>query len=57
MKTTVWEKKIVTIFIGGDPAKSQAPEITVEIENPQVQFDTDKNVIIITETKSGGKGV
>jgi hypothetical protein len=51
MKTTVWAKKKVTVYIGGDPAKNQAPEITIEMENPQFQFDTDKNTIIIFETR------
>lgn len=51
MKTTIWRKTKVTVYIGGDPAKNQAPEITLELENPQIQMDTDKNTIIIFETK------
>ncbi len=51
MKTTIWEKKKIIVYIGGDPAKNQAPEITIEMENPQIQFDSDKNIMIITETK------
>lgn len=51
MKTTVWEKKKVTIYIGGDPTKNQAPVFTIEVESPQFQFDTDKNTVIIFETK------
>ena len=53
MKTTVWkkDKSKVTVYIGGDPAKNQAPEITIEMDNPQFQFDTDKGVIIVFETK------
>jgi len=51
MKTTVWQKKKIVIYIGGDPAKNQPPEITVELESPQVQFDSDKNIIIIAETR------
>lgn len=51
MKTTVWEKKRITIYIGGDPAKNQPPEITIELDSPQVQFDTDKNIMHIIETK------
>lgn len=51
METTVWQKKRVTIYLGGDPAKNQAPEITITLENPQIQFDSTKNVIVILETK------
>lgn len=53
MKTTVWKKDKgkVTVYIGGNPAKNQAPEITLEMDNPQFQFDTDKNIIIIFETR------
>ena len=52
MKATVWEKaKKVIIYMGGDPAKNQAPVFTIELDNPQFQFDTEKNVVIIFETK------
>jgi hypothetical protein len=51
MKTTVWQRKKVTMFIGGDPAKNETPTITLELDNPQIQFDSDKNVIIIFESK------
>lgn len=51
MKTTVWQKKKIVIYIGGDPSKGQAPEVTVELDNPQVRFDTDSDTIIIAETK------
>jgi hypothetical protein len=50
-KTTIWEKKKITIFIGGDPAKNQPPYITIEMDNPQFQFDQDKNVVYIIETR------
>jgi hypothetical protein len=51
MKTTVWQKKKVVIYIGGNPASGQVPEITIELDNPQIQFDSDNNSMIITETK------
>jgi len=51
MKYTIWQKKEVVIYIGGDPAKGVPPEITVEIEQPQFQFDSDKSVVIIMESK------
>lgn len=51
MKTIIWQKKKMTIYIGGDPAKNQAPEFTIEIESPQIQMDSDKNIIIISETR------
>jgi len=51
MKTTIWRKGKITVYIGGDPVKNQAPEITLELESPQIQMDTDKNIIIIFETK------
>lgn len=50
MKTTVWKKDKVVIYIGGDPTKGQVPDITLELNNPQIQLDTEKNHIIIVET-------
>ena len=51
MKTTVWQKKKVVIYVGGDPSKGQVPDLTIEIDNPQIQLDSNNNIIIITETK------
>ncbi|MFZ4436815.1 MAG: hypothetical protein ACOYOS_00145 [Syntrophales bacterium] len=51
MKATVWQKKKTTMFIGGDPAKGQVPEITLELENPQILFDSDSGTITVVETK------
>jgi hypothetical protein len=51
MKTTIWQKKKITIFIGGDPAKGQVPEITLELDNPQLLFDSETASMIIVETK------
>jgi hypothetical protein len=51
MKTTIWLKKPMVIYMGGDPTKNQTPEFTIEIQNPQIQLDTDKNTVVIIETK------
>ena len=51
MKITVWIKKRMVIYAGGDPNKGQAPEITIEIENPQILVDSTTGQIIILETK------
>ena len=51
MKVNVWEKKKITVYIGGDPEKNQPPVITLELESPQIQFDADKNTMLITETR------
>ena len=52
MKSTIWKNKgKVTVYIGGDPAKGVIPEITVEMDKPQIQIDSETNVIIIQETK------
>ncbi len=51
MKVTVWEKKNVVIYIGGDPEKNIPPVITLEMVDPQIAWDTNKNVMIIKETK------
>ncbi len=50
MKTTVWIKKKMVIFAGGDPNKGQHPELTVEVNNPQILVDTEKGQIVILET-------
>ena len=51
MKVTIWRNMNIVVYIGGDPEKGKAPEITLELEKPQIQMDTNKNTIIITETK------
>ena len=51
MKMTVWQKKAVVVYIGGDPDKDKAPEVTIELEQPQFQFDSDNNIVRIVETK------
>lgn len=51
MKTTVWEKRRAVIYIGGDPDKNEPPEITIEINEPQISFDSYENKIVIKEKK------
>jgi len=51
MKVNIWQKRQVTIYVGGDPEKGLPPEITIELKEPQISFDTDKYVITIVETK------
>jgi hypothetical protein len=51
MKVNIWQKKKVVIYMGGDPEKNEAPVITLELEHPQIKFDTDKNTVLIFETK------
>lgn len=51
MKTTVWIKRKIVIFIGGDPVKGQAPELTLDMNNPQILVDHDTGKITIIETK------
>lgn len=51
LKITLWQKKKGVMYIGGDPSKNEPPIITVELESPQIQLDTDKNIIIVIETK------
>jgi hypothetical protein len=51
MKATIWQKKRIIIYIGGDPEKNEAPTITLELDNPQIRFDTDKNIVYVVETK------
>jgi len=49
---TIWLKQPkVTIFIGGDPLKGQAPILTATIDNPQILVDREKNTITIVESK------
>lgn len=51
MKVNVFQKRNVIVYIGGDPEKNQPPEITLELINPQIKWDADKNVVVITETR------
>ena len=51
MKANVWLKKKIVIYIGGNPEKGENPVITLEMDNMQAQFDTDKNAVIIFESK------
>jgi hypothetical protein len=51
MKANIWQKKKVIIYIGGDPDKNEHPVFTLELDSPQIKFDTDKNLVIITETR------
>lgn len=52
MKANIWmAKKKVTLYIGGDPLKNEPPLFTIEIDNPQIAFDSDKYTVQITETK------
>jgi hypothetical protein len=48
---TVWLKQqAVTLYIGGDPSKGQAPVITVVVQKPQILIDPEKNTVTIIET-------
>ena len=51
MKITLWQNRPVVIYVGGDPEKSKAPELTIEMDSPQIKVDTDKPIIVIEETK------
>ncbi len=52
MKLTVWLKgERVTVFMGGDPEKNQAPVVTAELKDPQFLIEPDKHLVIIKETK------
>lgn len=51
MKTNAWLNRKITVYIGGDPGKNQAPEFTIEMEKPQFLFDSDKGTVVIFETK------
>ena len=42
---------MVTLYVGGDPSKGQAPTVTTVVEKPQVLFDYKNNTITIVETK------
>lgn len=49
---TIWLKQSsVTLYIGGDVSKGQAPMITATVEKPQILIDPEKNTITIKETK------
>jgi len=49
MKTTIWLRRKMTIFAGGDPNKGEAPELTIELNHPQIMVDPEKGIIIIKE--------
>lgn len=51
MKITIWEKRNMVIYVGGDPERNVPPEITIEIKEPQIRIDSDKNIIQIDEAK------
>jgi hypothetical protein len=51
MKTTIWVKRNVTVFIGGDAEKNIPPLITLEMKDPQIIFDEHDGKIKIVETK------
>jgi hypothetical protein len=51
MKTTVWVKRNVVIYIGGDSEKNIPPLITLELKDPQIIFDEHDGKIKIIETK------
>jgi hypothetical protein len=51
MKTTVWIKRNVVIFIGGDEEKNVPPLLTIEMVAPQIIFDEHDGKIKIIETK------
>jgi len=52
MKLNIWLKSDkVTLYIGGDPEKNQAPVVTAELQNPQILIEPDKYLIKIVETK------
>jgi len=49
---TVWLKQPdVTLFIGGDPEKGEAPVITGKLDNPQILLDLQRKTITIIATK------
>lgn len=49
---TIWLKKSdVTLYVGGDPTKGEAPVITATLVNPQIVVDPEKKTITIVETK------
>jgi len=51
MQSNIWIKQATTIYIGGDPAKGKAPQVTITLNNPQVLVDHEKNTITIIESK------
>jgi len=51
MEANIWQKKKIIIYIGGDPEKKEAPVLTLELDSPQIKFDTNKNTVFIIETK------
>jgi len=51
MQVSIWQKKKVTVFIGGDPEKGESPVITLEMDNPQIKFDANKNTMVVFESK------
>jgi len=49
---TIWLKQPdVTLFIGGDPEKGEAPVITGKLDNPQILLDLQRKTITIIATK------
>lgn len=53
MQANIWLKKKITLFIGGDPAKGQAPVMTIELGDPQILVDPEKGTLVILETSQG----
>ena len=51
MKITFWKRGTVTIYVGGDPVKNTSPDLTIEMQDPQILVDQDKQTIQIVETK------
>ena len=51
MQLNIMMKDGAVLFIGGDPAKGQAPLITAQVGKPQILIDQEKNTIVIIETK------
>lgn len=51
MKTTIWLQKKMTIYAGGDPTTGQRPELTIELDNPQIKIDPNEGRIVILESK------
>ena len=51
MKITLWQNRQIVMYIGGDPENGKSPELTIEMDSPQIKVDTDKPIIVIEETK------
>lgn len=52
MQITILLKEGAVLFLGGDPAKSQAPLVTVSFPTQsQILIDQNKNTVVIVETK------